>query len=149
MFFRGALMPDIAFPNLRLLRSPTGRRFWLALLMIAWGVGQGLADDQADTPAAPAAPPAVDFVRDIKPIFVKHCYECHGPGEDRGGLSLSQHALALAGGDSGPALVPGSAATSLLVARVDAIQPPAMPLDQFVDYARRTAPRELPVAQSE
>ena len=26
---------------------------------------------------------------------------------------------------------------------------PAMPLDQFVDYARRTAPRELQVAQSE
>ncbi|MEI8317910.1 MAG: PSD1 and planctomycete cytochrome C domain-containing protein [Planctomycetia bacterium] len=122
-------MPDIAFPRL-LLQTLSSRLLWLALLMTAWGLGQGLADDQAENPEAPAAPPAVDFVRDIKPIFVKHCYECHGPGEERGGLSLSQHALALAGGDSGPALVPGSAGTSLLVARVTGSQPPAMPLDR-------------------
>ena len=124
-FLRGALMPDIAFPRL-LLQTLSSQRLWLALLVAAWGTGQSLADP----PAAPEGAPAVDFVRDIKPIFVAHCYECHGPGEERGGLSLAQHALALSGGDSAPAFVPGSADASLLVKRVTGGQPPAMPLDR-------------------
>ncbi len=122
---RGALMPDIAFPRL-LLQTLSSRLFWLALLLATWGTGQSLAD----SPAAPGSAPTVDFVRDIKPIFVAHCYECHGPGEERGGLSLAQHALALSGGDTAPAFVPGSAGTSLLVARVTGSESPAMPLDR-------------------
>jgi mono/diheme cytochrome c family protein len=124
-FLRGALMSDIAFPRL-LLQTLSSRLIRLALLVAAWGTGQSLADP----PAAPEDAPAVDFVRDIKPIFVAHCYECHGPGEERGGLSLAQHALALSGGDSAPAFVPGSADASLLVKRVNGGQPPAMPLDR-------------------
>jgi mono/diheme cytochrome c family protein len=68
-------------------------------MLVVAGVADRLWADAVATTAEPA--PAVDFIRDIKPIFVKHCYECHGPGEERGGLSLSQHALAFAGGDSG------------------------------------------------
>ena len=121
----GALMPDIAFLRL-LFQTLSSRLFWLALLVAAWGTGQSLAD----SPAAPGSVPTVDFVRDIKPIFAEHCYECHGPGEERGGLSLAQHALALSGGDTAPVFVPGSAGTSLLVARVTGSQSPAMPLDR-------------------
>ena len=123
-------MPDIAFPRPRLLQTLAARLLWGAVLVASWGVGQSLADDQADPPAAPGSAPAVDFVRDIKPIFVTHCYECHGPGEERGGLSLAQHGLALSGGDTAPAFVPGSADASLLVKRVIGGQPPAMPLDR-------------------
>ena len=123
-------MPDIAFPRPRLLQTLAARLLWGAVLVASWGVGQSLADDQADPPAAPGSAPAVDFVRDIKPIFVAHCYECHGPGEERGGLSLAQHALALSGGDTAPAFVPGSADASLIVKRVTGGQPPAMPLDR-------------------
>lgn len=114
-------MPAIAILR-PLLQTRSG---WLAcasLLAVAWGTG--------NSPAAPGSAGAVDFVRDIKPIFVEHCYECHGPGEERGGLSLAQHALALAGGDSAPAFVPGSADASLLVKRVTGGQAPAMPLDR-------------------
>lgn len=32
---------------------------------------------------------AVDFVRDIQPIFRRRCFECHGPGHSEGGLSLA------------------------------------------------------------
>ena len=129
-FLCGALMPEIAFPRLRLFQTLAARLLWGAVLVASWGVGQSLADGQADPPATPGSAPAVDFVRDIKPIFVTHCYECHGPGEERGGLSLAQHGLALSGGDTAPAFVPGSADASLLVKRVTGGQPPAMPLDR-------------------
>jgi len=51
------------------------------------------------------APP--DFVRDVQPIFVDHCYQCHGPDKQEAGLRLDQRDAALAGGDSGPLLVAG------------------------------------------
>lgn len=120
------MAPD-RLPAPLLPRTPRGSRSWAALLpalVVVAGAGSP-ADDAV--PAAAAA--TVDFVRDVKPIFVRHCYGCHGAGEDRGGLSLSRRALALAGGDTAPALVPGSAATSLLVERVRGTRAPSMPLD--------------------
>ena len=61
-----------------------------------------------------AAEPAVDFARDIRPIFAKHCFECHGPKEEEGGLRLDERKRVLEGGTSGPALVPGKSADSLI-----------------------------------
>ena len=87
-FLPGAPMPAIVPQRLRLLGTALGRSFWGGLLVIAWGVAQSRADDQP----APAPAPAIDFVRDIKPIFVEHCHECHGPGAERGGLSLARAA---------------------------------------------------------
>jgi mono/diheme cytochrome c family protein len=118
-------MPAIAFPR-PLLQARSGWLACAAFVVVAWGTGESPADPLAASGSAVA----VDFVRDIKPIFVAHCYECHGPGEERGGLSLARHAQALAGGDSAPAFVPGSADASLLVKRVTGGQPPAMPLDR-------------------
>ena len=60
----------------------------------------------------------VDFVRDIKPIFQQHCYKCHGPGKDQGGLSLATRSLALDGGDNGLAMQVGKSALSPLVHRI-------------------------------
>ena len=31
----------------------------------------------------------VDFQRDIQPLFAEHCYECHGPDKQKGGLNLT------------------------------------------------------------
>ena len=73
------------------------------------------------TLGASAAEPSVapSFERDVAPILERRCLECHGPAskdaEPKGGLSLSTRAAALAGGESGPALVPGKPAESLLV----------------------------------
>ncbi len=60
----------------------------------------------------------VDFVRDIKPIFQQHCYKCHGPGKDQGGLSLATRGLALDGGDTGQIIAPGKSALSPMVHRI-------------------------------
>ncbi|HEV3444283.1 MAG TPA: DUF1549 domain-containing protein, partial [Gemmataceae bacterium] len=64
------------------------------------------------------ADPTVDYLRDIKPLLAKHCYECHGAGKQRSGLRLDTAAGILRGGDSGPGLIPGKSADSKLIKAV-------------------------------
>src|SRR5262249_42128254 len=45
-------------------------------------------------------------------------YECHGPEKQKAGLRLDQKAAALKGGDSGPLVVGGKSAESLLIQAV-------------------------------
>lgn len=57
----------------------------------------------------------VEFVREIRPIFQKHCYECHGPEQQKSGYRLDVRDVASKGGDNGEAaIVPKDAAKSLL-----------------------------------
>lgn len=58
------------------------------------------------------------FVNRIRPILENNCYECHGFAARKGGLQLKSRELLLAGGDSGPAIVSGDPASSLLVEAV-------------------------------
>ena len=62
--------------------------------------------------------PAVDFFRDIEPIFHTRCYACHGPSQQMNGLRFDDRAAALEGGYSGPVIAPGDPAGSKLIARV-------------------------------
>jgi mono/diheme cytochrome c family protein len=66
--------------------------------------------------ALPAA--AADFDRDVRPIFAKHCSNCHGEKNQKGGLRLDLKKDALAGGDSGAAIVPKKPGDSPLLHRV-------------------------------
>ena len=56
------------------------------------------------------------FERRVRPVLVDHCYECHSADARRleGGLRLDSRAAVLAGGDSGPSVIPGDAESSLL-----------------------------------
>ena len=57
------------------------------------------------------------FETKVRPVLVKHCYECHSEEADKqkGGLWLDRKAGWEVGGDGGPALVPGKPDSSLLV----------------------------------
>ena len=45
------------------------------------------------------------FESKVRPLLVKHCYECHGPKSDfEGSLNLASRKGLLEGGDSGPAI---------------------------------------------
>ena len=55
------------------------------------------------------------FERDVRPIFKAYCLDCHGGGEKlEGNLDLRLARFAAKGGDSGPAIVAGKPAESLL-----------------------------------
>jgi mono/diheme cytochrome c family protein len=56
------------------------------------------------------------FNSDVAALLTEHCVKCHG-GEKgtKGALDLTTRELALKGGDTGPAIVPGKSAESLLV----------------------------------
>ncbi|MGE0605962.1 MAG: c-type cytochrome domain-containing protein, partial [Pirellulales bacterium] len=75
--------------------------------------------------AAAAAPPTPEdmqfFERRIRPVLVEHCQGCHSAkavaeNQLKGGLLVDSQAGLLAGGDTGPAVVPGKPDESLLIA---------------------------------
>ncbi len=71
---------------------------------------------------ADPTPQAIEqFEKSVRPVFDAHCVSCHGRDAKkiRGGLTMTSRSLLLTGGDTGPAMVPGDAAKSLLI---DAIE---------------------------
>ncbi|MBI4551442.1 MAG: hypothetical protein HY710_04190 [Candidatus Latescibacteria bacterium] len=69
------------------------------------------------------------YRRDIQPIFDAQCILCHGKQGrfKRGGLDVTSYDVLMAGGDSGTVVVPGDAASSLIVKRIRGVIPPQMP----------------------
>jgi hypothetical protein len=101
-----------------------GRRFevgsWEHHLLLGWiesDAGGTMQTDSARTGKGKFAAEEVRFFKEsIQPIFRNHCYECHGFNAKKRNLSLANREGLLAGGDSGPAIVPGIPEQSLLIA---------------------------------
>ena len=78
---------------------------------------------------SPAAEQTVEniprFESAILPIFQANCLSCHGNAQGQKGLDLTTRDSALKGGESGPSILPGSAAQSLLFRKVSSgVMPP-------------------------
>ncbi len=72
-----------------------------------------------DVVRADDAARAVEFFeKKIRPLLVKHCYECHGPTEASAKLRLDFRTGWEKGGAGGPAIVPGDPSASLLIRAV-------------------------------
>ena len=54
------------------------------------------------------------FHREVAPLLVKHCLECHDTATSKGKLDLSHKAPAMAGGKEGKVIIPGQGSQSLL-----------------------------------
>jgi mono/diheme cytochrome c family protein len=81
---------------------------WAALGLIWGGPGAARGDEGVDF-----------FESKIRPVLVESCYDCHSTdAKVKGGLLLDTKAGTLQGGDSGPALVPGDPAKSLLLTAI-------------------------------
>lgn len=59
------------------------------------------------------------FEKEVRPLLVKRCFECHGGSEAKGGLSLASVDGWKQGGDSGPAIVPGKPDESHLIEAIN------------------------------
>jgi hypothetical protein len=92
----------------------------LGLLTVAVAVAVASGAD-----AGPAAHPS--FARDVAPVLARWCVRCHGPRAQGGGLRLDSYPALMRGGDSGPPVIAGDAASSLLVAKVERRDRPPMP----------------------
>ncbi len=80
-------------------------------------------------PACLCAAEPVDYGRDVRPILTKHCTSCHGAQKQRSGLRLDSVRATRAGGNSGPAVIPGKSGESRLIQAVSGgnDEIPAMP----------------------
>ena len=75
--------------------------------------------------AADKVPP--DYVRQIAPIFQKHCVGCHNADDAEGKLSLDSYSDLQKGGKHGPSFQPGDVASSRLLQLVTGKAKPVMP----------------------
>jgi hypothetical protein len=65
------------------------------------------------------------FESHIRPIFREYCFDCHGATEElSSGMDLRLVRFLIAGGDSGPAIVPGDAQASYLLELVSSGEMP-------------------------
>src|SRR5688572_21528610 len=72
------------------------------------------------------APPAPDYLRDVKPLLQQKCVACHGAVRQKAGLRLDAAPLIRKGTKRGPVVVPGKPDESPLIEMV-ADEPVRMP----------------------
>ena len=74
------------------------------------------------SPPLPRSDPAFFYGAHVEPIFVTHCYECHGPDKQKGQLRLDSYLNLMRGGKHGPVIKPGNVKGSELLRRVTMAQ---------------------------
>jgi hypothetical protein len=77
---------------------------------------------------APLAAQPVDYAKQVHPILAARCLGCHNGKAGQAGLSLAARQDVLRGGASGPAIIPGDSAGSLLLQRITGAKTPRMPI---------------------
>ncbi len=58
------------------------------------------------------------FEKEVRPLLIENCQKCHGEEKQEGSLRLDSRESILKGGDTGPALVQGKSAESLMMKAV-------------------------------
>ena len=140
---------------------------WLILcfasaLAAIWSL-DGLVGRCKDVNIANQPSPSVEqlefFEKEIRPMLVQHCFECHSATASRlkAGLHLDSRQGMLTGGDSGPALIPSNAPESLIVqaVRYDGFEMPpkgklpAKDVDALTKWVEMGAPWPSEIASSD
>src|SRR3954470_12541784 len=103
-------------------------------------------------------PPAAAHGTDAISLIETHCIKCHGGEKTKAGLALTTRDTLLRGGESGVAVVPGQAESSLLYRMVTHQEDPGMPhkedklpdeqIRQIADWIRADVPYSRIVHQT-
>lgn len=96
---------------------------FLFALLLAAGIPGAARAASPEEKLPPPADRAVDFQKDIEPLFEAACIKCHAKGKDKGGFSLETRERFLKGGDTDAGAVVGKSAESLIVQMVAGIDP--------------------------
>jgi ankyrin repeat protein len=83
------------------------RKHVAAAIVLACVIGQAFTQD----------PVKIDFGRDVRPIFMAHCIECHGPNQQKNGFRLDRRRDAMKGGTA-TVIGPGNSIASRLYLRL-------------------------------
>lgn len=95
-------------------------RVWLFVIVCTLLVDRAWGEDAPAAKMPLTAEQTEFFEKKIRPVLVKHCYQCHSQEAEatnqlKGGLLLDSREGTLTGGDSGPAVEPGKPDESLLL----------------------------------
>jgi mono/diheme cytochrome c family protein len=85
-----------------------------------------------------ATQPGVTYEKDVRPIFEKSCWDCHGSGMQRGKMRLDSLEATLKGSGEGAILEKGNSAKSKIVTMVARLE-----------GARAMPPRGTPLTQEQ
>ena len=92
--------------------------------LLSFSLLTAVAADKKEIDVSKLPPPAeskdVTYAKDIKPIFEKSCFKCHGPEKQKGKLRVDSLQAALKGGED-KVIEPGNSAKSILVHNVSRI----------------------------
>lgn len=97
----------------RVNMSPFAQFLTTTIFVCAYVASSGIAAGQDDNSFTQQQ--LDNFENKVRPILVRRCNECHAEGESEGGLSLRSRKSMIAGGETGPAVIPGDPENSLLV----------------------------------
>lgn len=118
----------------------------LTAIIVVVAAGLSAAGDEA-APGLPVTEvtreTAVEFADEIMPMLAANCTACHNAKVTEGGFSMESLEKILAGGDSGPGLVRGNAAESLLFLRAAHRQDDPMPPEGNSVGAANLTPEQL------
>lgn len=99
-----------------------------AVVVGSMAIAPGLSHASEPGPETPAY-----FETYVRPILAENCIKCHGESKHKGGLRLDSSAAMLAGGETGPAVVPSQVDESLLIQAIrygELEMPPDKPLPE-------------------
>jgi mono/diheme cytochrome c family protein len=98
-------------------RTPHFRRLgWFSPALYFVAIASTFCDFANALNAAEPSPEQTEFFETkIRPVLINRCFECHGNGQAKGGLSLENRDSFLKGGETGTIIEPGKPDESTLI----------------------------------
>ncbi len=124
-------------------RTNGSRRATALFALGAWAVLNAAALADPTPIVEPSGTEPVDYAAQVRPILERNCLACHNTTKAESDLVLENPSGMQQGGASGPAIVPGNGAQSMLLAVAALESEPHMPPEENSVGAKRLTSEEL------